>query len=138
MNENDLHIRDVAHLREALGLLGSLLDSTSDEVGIAVVGGSALLIDGRVTRVTRDVDVVAFIVGEALLVDSPRSGAPRRHLSAADQGPESKHMHDVMVLEPTSEELDSARLWCCTQDVSNPFADEVDAAVAWVKREIDG
>jgi len=196
MNENDPHIRDVAHLREALGLLGSLLDSTSDEVGIAVVGGSALLIDGRVTRVTRDVDVVAFIVGEALVVDSPRSDALRRHVSAAafelgldsdwlnfgpislldaglpegflsrcrverfgglivyvadrydlihlklyaaaDQGPESKHMHDLIVLEPTSEELDSASVWCRTQDVSDPFADEVDAAVAWVKREING
>ncbi len=192
MDETNPHIRDVAHLREALGLLGSLLDSTSDEVGIAVVGGSALLIDGRVTRVTRDVDVVAFIVGEALLIDSPRSDALRRHVSAAalelgldsdwlnfgpislldaglpegflfrcrverfgglivyvaerydlihmkpyaaaDQGPESKHMHDLMALDPTPEELDAARAWCRTQDVSVPFASEVDAAVAWVNR----
>jgi hypothetical protein len=195
MNENALHIRDVDHLREALGLLGSLLDTTGDEVAIAVVGGSALLIDGRVTRVTRDVDVVAFIVGDALLDDSPRSDALKRHVSAvalelelasdwlnfgpislldaglpegflarcrierfgglivyvagrydlihmklyaaADQGPESKHMHDLVLLGPTSEELDSARSWCRTQDVSEPFKDEVDAAVAWVKREID-
>jgi hypothetical protein len=193
MEEKTPHIRDVAHLREALGLLGSLLDSTQDEVAIAVVGGSALLIDGRVTRVTRDVDVVAFIVGGALLGDSPRSTALKRHVSAAglelgldsdwlnfgpisllhaglpegfltrcrverfggltvyvadrydlihmklyaaaDQGPESKHMRDLMMLRPTSEELIAAQVWCCIQDVSVPFADEVDAAVAWVKRQ---
>ncbi len=195
MTKNSLHIRDVAHLREALGLLGSLLEATGDEVAIAVVGGSALLIDGRVARVTRDVDVVAFIVGDALLDDSPRSDALRRHVSAAalelelgsdwlnfgpislldaglpegflarcrverfgglivyvagrydlihmklyaaaDQGPESKHMHDLVMLNPTSEELDSASAWCRTQDVSKPFEDEVAAAVAWAKREID-
>jgi hypothetical protein len=195
MRENASHIRDVARLREALGLLGSLLDSTEDEVAIAVVGGSALLIEGRVTRVTRDVDVVAFIVGGALLNDSPHAEVLRHHVSAAglelgldsdwlnfgpislldaglpegflsrcrierfgglivyvadrydlihmklyaaaDQGPESKHMHDLVMLCPTSEELDSARVWCCTQDVSDPFADEVDAAVAWVKRQND-
>jgi hypothetical protein len=195
MTKNSLHIRDVAHLREALGLLGSLLEATGDEVAIAVVGGSALLIDGRVARVTRDVDVVAFIVGDALLDDSPRSDALRRHVSAAalelelgsdwlnfgpislldaglpegflarcrverfgglivyvagrydlihmklyaaaDQGPESKHMHDLVMLNPTYEELDSARAWCRTQDVSKPFEDEVAAAVAWAKREID-
>jgi hypothetical protein len=195
MTKNSLHIRDVAHLREALGLLGSLLEATGDEVAIAVVGGSALLIDGRVARVTRDVDVVAFIVGDALLDDSPRSDALRRHVSAAalelelgsdwlnfgpislldaglpegflarcrverfgglivyvagrydlihmklyaaaDQGPESKHMQDLVMLNPTSEELDSARAWCRTQDVSKPFEDEVAAAVAWAKREID-
>lgn len=193
MIERTPHIRDVAHLREALGLLGSLLDSTGDEVAIAVVGGSALLIDGRVTRITRDVDVVAFIVGHALSGDSPSSEVLRRHVSAvslelgldpdwlnfgpislldaglpkgflsrcrverfggltvyvadrydlihmklyaaADQGPESKHMHDLAKLDPTSQELESARVWCCTQDVSEPFADEVDAAVTWVKRE---
>lgn len=193
MNQDAPHIRDVAHLREAFGLLGSLLGSTGDEIAIAVVGGSALLIDGRVIRVTRDVDVVAFVVEEALSRDSPRSEALKRHVSAvslelgldsdwlnygpislldaglpegflprctvetfggltvyiadrydlihmklyaaADQGPESKHMDDLLILDPTSAELESARLWCCTQDVSAPFADEVDAAVTWVKRQ---
>ena len=57
--------------------------------------------------------------------------------AAADQGPGSKHMTDLMALAPTSEELDAARAWCCTQDVSKPFSDEVDAAVAWVKRASD-
>jgi hypothetical protein len=57
--------------------------------------------------------------------------------AAADQGPDSKHMSDLLLLGPTSEELDSARTWCCIQDVSGPFADEVDAAVTWVKRGSD-
>lgn len=57
--------------------------------------------------------------------------------AAADQGPTSKHMSDLLRLEPTAEELDSARQWCCTQDVSVPFASEVDATVAWVKRQAD-
>lgn len=195
MDENILHIRDVEHLREALGLLGSLLVTTGDEVAIAVVGGSALLIGGRVTRATRDVDVVAFIDGEDLVGESPSSDALRRHVSAValelrlnsdwlnlgpvslldvglpqgflsrcrverfggllvyvadrfdlihmklfaatDQGPESKHMQDLVMLGPTSDELESARAWCLTQDVSEPFAREVDAAVVWVKRERD-
>lgn len=195
MDQNTLHIRDVEHLREALGLLGSLLDATGVEVAIAVVGGSALLVGGHVTRATRDVDVVAFVDGEDLMGESPSSDALRRYVSAvalelglnsdwlnlgpislldaglpegflsrcrveryggllvyvadrfdlihmklfaaADQGPESKHMHDLVMLVPTSEELEFARGWCLTQDVSEPFAREVDAAVVWVKRERD-
>ena len=83
MNASDPHIRDVSHPREALGLVGSLLDSTGDEVAIWIAGGSALLIDGRITRVTRDVDVVAFIDGDALVGDSPYADVLRRHVSAA-------------------------------------------------------
>lgn len=82
MQEDTLNIRDVAHLREALGLLGSLLDASEDEVAIAVVGGSALLLSGHVARVTRDVDVVAFVDEEILLHDSPHSNALIRHVSA--------------------------------------------------------
>ena len=193
MSERKIHIRDVAHLREALSLLGSLMDATHDEFEIAVIGGSALLLDGSVSRVTRDVDVVAFVEGEDLRGESPRSellerrvmavalelgldpgwlnlgpvslldaglpegflarcrietfGGLRVHIAdrydlihmklfaAADQGPRSKHMSDLLALGPTSEELDAARQWCCIQDVSMPFASEVDATVAWVKRE---
>ena len=192
MSENLHTIRDVAHLREALDLLGSLLETTADEVAVAVVGGSALLLNGHLARVTRDVDVVAFVDGHALLDDTLHSDALARHVSAAalelgldsnwlnlgpirlldaglpqgflsrcraerfgaltvyvadrydlihmklfaaaDQGPESKHMYDLMALDPTSGELDAARAWCRSQDVSVPFASEVDAAVAWVKR----
>jgi hypothetical protein len=48
MAESGIDINDVAHLREALGLLGSLMGTTHDEVEIAVIGGSALLLDGIV------------------------------------------------------------------------------------------
>ena len=195
MSENGIPIKDVAHLREALGLLGSLMDTTHYELEIAVIGGSALLLDGIVTRVTRDVDVVAFVEGDDLRRESRGSallehsvlavalelglepawlnlgpvslldaglpegflarcrietfGRLRVHIAdrydlihmklfaAVDQGPTSKHMSDLLTLSPTSEELDAARQWCCTQDVSIPFANEVDATIAWVKRESD-
>lgn len=32
MTDSGIYIKDVAHLREALGLLGSLIDATHDEV----------------------------------------------------------------------------------------------------------
>jgi len=65
MSEGEIHIRDVAHLREALSLLGSLTDSTHDEVEIAVIGGSALLLGGSLSRVTRHVDAtVAWVKRE--------------------------------------------------------------------------
>jgi len=192
MAENGIDIADAAHLREALGLLGSLMEATHDEVGIAVIGGSALLLEGTVIRVTRDVDVVAFVDGEDLRGEplgtdvlahhvlavalelgldpawlnlGPMSlldaGLPEGFLArcriesfgglhvhiagrydlihmklyaVADQGPRSKHMSDLLALEPTPDELDAARAWCCSQDVSAPFATEVDAAVTWVKR----
>ena len=57
--------------------------------------------------------------------------------AAADQGPTSKHMSDLLALGPTSDELDAAREWCRTQDVSMPFSSEVDATVASTKRESD-
>ena len=193
MSESGIPINDVEHLRDALGLLGSLLEATHDVVEIAVVGGSALLLNGTVDRVTRDVDVVAFVDGQDLRGESPvndllerrvrsvalelglepnwlnlgpvsllEAGLPERFLSrcrvetfgglrvhiagrydlihmklfaATDQGPTSKHTSDLLALEPTAEELDVARQWCRTQDVSASFASEVDATVAWVKRQ---
>ncbi len=185
-------IRDTAHLREALGLLGSLLAASGHELAVAVIGGSALLLGGRGQRVTRDVDVVAFVDGGVLTASSPNVellaryvsgtalelelapnwlnsgpisllevGLPEGFLSrcsveqfggltvhvadrydlihtklyaAADQGPQSKHMADLRALDPTPEELDAAREWCCHQDVSGPFAQEVDEAVRWALR----
>lgn len=196
MEENIRIIRDTEHLREALGLLGSLLESSGDAVAVAIVGGSALLLSGRVERVTRDVDIVAFVDGETLSRDSQSSHALERYVSATalelgldtnwlnlgpmslldvglpdgfllrchverfggltahvasrydlihmklfaavDQGPGSKHMIDLLALNPTVEELDAARIWSLTHDASAPFADEVDAAVAWVVRDGHG
>lgn len=196
MTDSGIYIKDVAHLREALGLLGSLIDATHDEVAIAIIGGSALLLDGSVTRVTRDVDVVAFVEGEDLRAEATGADVFARHVlavalelgldpgwlnlgpvglldaglpqgflarcrvedfgalrvyianrydlihtklyAAVDQGPTSKHMSDLLALAPTPAELDAARAWCCIQDVSAPFAAEVDAAVSWVRRGSDG
>ncbi len=182
-------IHDTAHLMDALNLLGALLAATSDDVAVAVVGGSALLLNGHVTRVTRDVDVVAFVQGDALSNETESYEVLQRHVSAAalelgldpdwlnlgptslldaglpegflarcrverfggltvyvadrydmihmklfaavDQGPESKHMKDLMALEPSREELHAAGAWCRTQDVSEAFARELEAATEW-------
>lgn len=40
--------------------------------------------------------------------------------AAVDQGP-SRHVQDLMRLQPTEEELLSAARWCLTQDVSEAF-----------------
>lgn len=40
--------------------------------------------------------------------------------AAVDQGP-SRHVQDLMRLQPTEEELLSAAQWCLTQDVSEAF-----------------
>jgi hypothetical protein len=81
-------------------------------------------------RVERFGGLIVYVAGRYDLIHM-------KLYAAADQGPESKHMHDLVMLNPTSEELDSASAWCRTQDVSKPFEDEVAAAVAWAKREID-
>ncbi len=82
MSEIGVPINDVEHLRDALGLLGSLLETSDDVVEIAVIGGSALLLNGTVSRVTRDVDVVAFVDGEELRRDSPGSDLLERRVRA--------------------------------------------------------
>lgn len=41
--------------------------------------------------------------------------------AAVDQGPTSKHFADLNRLEPTHDELLTARKWCLTQDVSLEF-----------------
>lgn len=42
--------------------------------------------------------------------------------AAVDQGPTSKHFADLNRLEPTHDELLTARKWCLTQDVSPEFS----------------
>jgi hypothetical protein len=49
--------------------------------------------------------------------------------AAVDQGPYSKHFADLKSLLPTNEELLSARQWCTTHDVSEAFAQELDATI---------
>lgn len=49
--------------------------------------------------------------------------------AAVDQGPFSKHFADLKRLNPTHEELQTARHWCVRQDVSDAFAIDLNQAV---------
>ncbi|MDN3506028.1 MAG: hypothetical protein P0S96_02225 [Simkaniaceae bacterium] len=46
--------------------------------------------------------------------------------AAVDQGPDSKHFADLKLLDPSREELQEAKLWCVTQDISKEFASLID------------
>lgn len=45
--------------------------------------------------------------------------------AAVDQGPHSKHFADLKFLQPTRNELHTAKQWCITHDVSEIFAKEL-------------
>lgn len=45
--------------------------------------------------------------------------------ASVDQGPYSKHFADLIALKPTTEELEKAKNWCTTHDVSEAFALEL-------------
>lgn len=45
--------------------------------------------------------------------------------ASVDQGPESKHFADLLVLNPSKEELVNAKNWCLTQDISEPFERQI-------------
>ena len=49
--------------------------------------------------------------------------------ASVDQGPRSKHFADLKLLRPTADELNQARGWCITHDVSEQFAIELKAAL---------
>ena len=49
--------------------------------------------------------------------------------AAVDQGPDSKHFADLKHLNPSREELQTARCWCVTQDTSEPFSIELNHAM---------
>lgn len=49
--------------------------------------------------------------------------------ASVDQGPHSKHFADLLALAPTSNELDQARHWCISHDVSENFASDLEKAV---------
>ena len=50
--------------------------------------------------------------------------------AAVDQGPKSKHFSDLKLLQPTEAELQIAKDWCVTHDVSEGFAATINEAVA--------
>ena len=82
MGEARTPIRDADHLRDALALLGALLAAEGVTARIAVVGGSAMLLDGLVARATRDVDVVALVEDDELVGVSEFSVGLERYVSA--------------------------------------------------------
>lgn len=49
--------------------------------------------------------------------------------ASVDQGPESKHFADLRLLIPTSAELNQAKNWCITQDVSANFRKDLNQAI---------
>ena len=46
----------------------------------------------------------------------------------------SKHFADLKVLQPTQTELEEARRWCITHDVSEGFSKDLTAALAALRR----
>jgi hypothetical protein len=49
--------------------------------------------------------------------------------ASIDHGPNSKHFKDLKLLLPTAEELQKAKSWCITHDVSEGFALTLDEAI---------
>lgn len=171
-------------LEKALQLLAIRLKSNNaDPVELVLCGGSALILNRLVARVTRDVDVVALIrngilsspdplpddlvaaagevaedlnLQEAWLNNGPsraegglfQMGLPEGfvdRLTAREYGPFLRvhlisrfdqihfklyaavdrggyHIQDLLSLEPTNEEIESAARWAMTHDVSEGFA----------------
>lgn len=49
--------------------------------------------------------------------------------ASVDYGPQSKHYIDLIGLKPTHNELEEAKKWCMTHDVSSTFASELEKAL---------
>src|SRR5438105_4209267 len=50
--------------------------------------------------------------------------------ATVDQGPRSKHFTDLISLRPSMAELEKAKAWCITHDVSENFRQEIEGAIA--------
>ena len=71
----DISINSTQAADDLLGALGEQLAAQNECFTIAVVGGSALLALGLVSRATRDVDVLAIVDGEELTSAQPLPAA---------------------------------------------------------------
>jgi hypothetical protein len=49
--------------------------------------------------------------------------------ASVDQGPRSKHFADLIALKPTIDELNQAKNWCISHDVSENFELEINKAM---------
>src|SRR3990172_4893167 len=102
-------------LREALTVLGEILNDRGLAHDIVVVGGGALLLSGHIDRPTKDLDVVARVENDKWTLAEP---------IAADHWPlRGKHLQDLQALTPTVVELVDAARWCRTHDPSVGFRD---------------
>lgn len=54
--------------------------------------------------------------------------------ATVDQGPNSKHFADLKNLKPSEDELEVAKRWCITHDVSEGFFCELEAVINELKR----
>lgn len=62
---------ETSTLREALIALGELLRHRKQEADLVIIGGGALLLDGVISRPTKDLDVVAQVQSGALTSSEP-------------------------------------------------------------------
>lgn len=89
-----------ASLRAALEVLGEILADRGLTHDVAVIGGGALLLGGYIDRPTRDLDVVARIVGDTWTVAEPM---PTDLVEAVrDVGAALDLAHDWLNSGPTS------------------------------------
>jgi hypothetical protein len=68
---SDVSIRDAKHAEQLFVALSEQLAARGEAHTIVVVGGSALIVLGFVSRTTRDVDVVALLQDEELVSAEP-------------------------------------------------------------------
>jgi hypothetical protein len=54
----------VSEVERALRSLGAILSARGEQLGVAIIGGSALLLRGYGERATQDVDVVGLVVDD--------------------------------------------------------------------------
>src|ERR1700677_131642 len=143
----DISIDSAQAADDLLGALSEQLAAQRECFTIAVVGGSALLALGLISRTTRDVDVLAIVDGgeltsaqplPAALVGAAQTVARDFGLSKdwLNPGPTSlldlglpegfleregagKHLNDLQALAPTERELLDAASWSQTNDPSD-------------------
>jgi hypothetical protein len=68
---SEVPIRDAKHGEQLLAALSEQLAARGESHTIVVIGGSALVVLGFVSRSTRDVDVVALLQDEELISAEP-------------------------------------------------------------------
>jgi hypothetical protein len=84
----DIAIKDVEAAEDLLNALGEQLAARDEHYTLVVVGGSALLALGLVSRATRDVDVLALVVDRRLVSAQPLPATllEAAHIVARDFG----------------------------------------------------